>query len=81
MKPYDTVNDVHFAWLDDFISYFTLWKEAIKERNDRPYIANSKANTFISWQTYEGLQVTVHSFKELVKFWIVQFPLHCGIGC
>ena len=23
---------------------------------------------FISWQTYEGLQVTVHSFKEVVTF-------------
>ena len=23
---------------------------------------------FISWQTFEGLQVTVHSFKEVVKF-------------
>ena len=31
-------------------------------------IVNVKANMFISWQTYEGLQVTVHSFKELVKF-------------
>ena len=23
---------------------------------------------FISWQTYEGLQITVHSFKEVCKF-------------
>ena len=23
---------------------------------------------FISWQTYEGIQVTVHSFKKVVKY-------------
>ena len=23
---------------------------------------------FLSWQTYEGLQVTVHSFKEVCKY-------------
>ena len=68
LKPYESVNDIRFAWLDDFLSYFTLWKESIEERNDRPYTANAKANMFISWQTYEGLQVTVYSFQELVKF-------------
>ena len=63
LKPYDTVNDVRFA-----LSYFTLWKEYIEGRNDRPYTANAKANMFISWQTYEGLQFTIYSFKELLKF-------------
>ena len=27
---------------------------------------------FISWQSYEGLQVTVHSFKEVCKFLLQQ---------
>ena len=27
---------------------------------------------FISWQSYEGLQVTVHSFKEVCKFLLEQ---------
>ena len=63
LKPYESVNDIRFAWLDYFLSYFTLWKESIEERNDRLYTANAKANMFISWQTYEGLQVTVYSFQ------------------
>ena len=29
---------------------------------------------FISWQTYEGLQITVHSFKEVCKY-----LLHNGV--
>ena len=27
---------------------------------------------FISWQSYEGLQVTVHLFKEVCKFLLKQ---------
>ena len=27
---------------------------------------------FLSWQTYEGIQVTVHSFKEVCKFLLQQ---------
>ena len=29
---------------------------------------------FISWQTYEGLQITIHSFKEVCKY-----LLHNGV--
>ena len=68
LKPYDSIDDERFAWLDDFLSYFALWKDSIEERNDRPYTANARSNMFISWQTHEGLQVTVYSFKEIVKF-------------
>ena len=27
---------------------------------------------FISWHSYEGLQITVHSFKEVCKFLLQQ---------
>ena len=27
-KPYDSVNDERFAWLDHFLEYFRLWKES-----------------------------------------------------
>ena len=33
---------------------------------------NDKSNMFISCQSYEGLQVTVHSFKEVCKFLLEQ---------
>ena len=36
------------------------------------FIQNDKSNMFISWQSYEGLQVTVHSFKEVCKFLLEQ---------
>lgn len=67
LKPYTSVDDERFAWLDQFLDYFRLWKESIEERPGN-FTANAKAQMFISWQTYEGLQVTVHSFKAVVKF-------------
>ena len=36
------------------------------------FTQNDKSNMFISWQSYEGLQVTVHSFKEVCKFLLEQ---------
>ena len=41
LKPYTSVDDVRFTWLDQFLDY-------------------------------EGLQVTVHSFKEVCKFLLEQ---------
>ena len=67
LKPYDSVNDSRSDWLDDFLTYFRLWKESIEGRPGN-FTQNEKAKMFISWQTHEGLQLTVHSFKEVVKF-------------
>ena len=67
LKPYTSVDDERFAWLDNFLDYFHLWKESIEERPGN-FTPNAKARMFISWQTFEGLQVTVHSFKEVVKY-------------
>ena len=61
------MNDVRFAWLDDFLSYFELWKESIEERPGQ-FTPNDKSSMFISWQTYEGIQITVNSFKEICKY-------------
>ena len=44
-------------------SNFKLWKESIEEKN-------SRFQMFISWQSYEGLQITVLSFKMICKFFI-----------
>ena len=67
LKPYESVNDERFEWLDSFLDYFRLWKESIEERPG-DFTQNAKSRMFISWQTYEGLQVTVHSLKEVVKY-------------
>ena len=67
LKPYKSVNDERFAWLDNFLEYFHLWKDSIDERPGN-FKQNARSRMFISWQTYEGIQVTVHSFKEVVKY-------------
>ena len=68
LKPYESVNDVLFERLDSFLLYFKKWKESIDNQNDRNYTANAETNMFISLQTYEGIQITVHSFKKVCKF-------------
>ena len=68
LKPYYSVDDERFVWLDNFLEYFRLWKESIEERPGN-FTRNAKSRMFISWQTFEGLQVTVHSFKEVVNFY------------
>ena len=60
------------VWLDDFLQYFKSWKESIETRNDANYTENAESKMFISWQSYEGLQITVLSFKEVCKFLLQQ---------
>ena len=60
LKPYESVDGVHFEWLDSFLFYFEQWKESIQNRDDSNYTAHARSNMFISWQTHEGLQITVH---------------------
>ena len=67
LKPYESVDDSRFAWLDNFLLNFKLWKESIDQR-EGSFDESSKSKMFISSQTYEGFQVTVHSFEEVVKF-------------
>ena len=58
------VDDIRFECLDNFLCYiyFELWKESMEESQGK-FTRNTKSNMFLSWQTYEGLQVTVHSFS------------------
>ena len=71
-KPYESIDDIRFVWLDEFLNYFKSWKDSIEERNDANYSDNTKSKMFISWQSYEGLQITVFSFKEVCKFLLQQ---------
>ena len=68
LNPYHSVEDSRFEWLDTFLSDFSQWKESIDLCNDRDYTAKERSNMFISWQNYEGIQITVHSFKEVCRF-------------
>ena len=72
LKPYESVDGIRFTWLDDFFQYFKSWKQSIEARNDANYIGNAKSKMFISQQSYECLQITVLSFKEVCIFLLQQ---------
>ena len=73
LKPYSSPDDERFTWLlDTFFKYFTDWKDSINARTDGQFTDNAKANMFISWQTYEGIKITVHSSIELIKYLLSQ---------
>ena len=67
LQPYSDVDDPRFTWLDKFLDYFSQWKDSIEKREGK-FSANAKSSMFISWQTYEGIQTSVFSFKEVCKF-------------
>lgn len=43
------------------------WKESTENRPGN-YTQNARAKMFLSWQTYEGFKITVHSVTEVVRF-------------
>ena len=49
LKPYCSIDDARFEWLDEFIQYFKLWKESFEESNDTNYRENARSQMFISW--------------------------------
>ena len=76
LKPYEPSDDVRFVWLDEFLNYFKLWKDSIEERSDAKYSDNAQSKIFTSWQSYEGLRITVFSFKKVCKFLLQQGTLY-----
>ncbi len=72
LKPYKSEHDERFTWLTDtFLKYLAHWKDSIDARPGQ-YSDHDRGNMFISWQTYEGLKITVHSSIELVQFLLRQ---------
>ena len=72
LKPYKNLNDERFIWLiDTFLKYFSDWKDSIANRPGQ-FTNNAKSNMFMSWQTYEGIKITVHSSIELIKYLLSQ---------
>ena len=72
LAPYQDVNDPRFHFLEnDFLQYFLQWKS---DTNDRPgqFTANARARMFLSWQTFEGIQITVHFMVEVTKYLLGQ---------
>lgn len=68
LLPYYKPGDARFEWLENnFLKYLTDWKESIEMRQGQ-YTKKSKSNMFISYQTFEGLQITTYSVIDAVKY-------------
>ena len=68
LAPFESCDDPRLLWLKEvFLKYFNDWLTSI---NARPgdFTKNAKANMFISWQTFEGIKITVYSMIELIKY-------------
>ena len=72
LKPNESIVDIRFAWLDGFLQYFKSWKGHNEARNEANYTETVKSKMFISWQSSEGLQITILSIKEGCKLWLQQ---------
>lgn len=68
LKPFTNINDPRFVWLiENFLKYFDEWKVAIENRPGN-FTKNAKSRMFISWQSFEGLQMTVYSMIEVTRY-------------
>ena len=56
-----------FEFLMKFLEYLKSWKTSIQNRPGN-YTQNDRARMFLSWQTHEGFEITVHSAIECTKF-------------
>ena len=64
---YRSALDRRLTWLEeDFLKYFSDWKAWAMAQEDVPL--NERKQYFISDQTWEGLQIGVKSFVEVVRF-------------
>ena len=68
LAPFTSVNDPRFSWLRNvFLQYFKDWQQSIDQRPGN-FDQSARKSMFISWQTYEGLKITVNSMIECVQF-------------
>nr|XP_047126212.1 uncharacterized protein LOC124807816 [Hydra vulgaris]XP_047126213.1 uncharacterized protein LOC124807816 [Hydra vulgaris]XP_047126214.1 uncharacterized protein LOC124807816 [Hydra vulgaris]XP_047126215.1 uncharacterized protein LOC124807816 [Hydra vulgaris]XP_047126216.1 uncharacterized protein LOC124807816 [Hydra vulgaris]XP_047126217.1 uncharacterized protein LOC124807816 [Hydra vulgaris]XP_047126218.1 uncharacterized protein LOC124807816 [Hydra vulgaris]XP_047126219.1 uncharacterized p len=66
--PFSSLDDNRLNWLKaEFLPYFEKWLSSINTRQGK-FTLNDKGKMFISWQTYEGIKITVNSAVELITF-------------
>ena len=66
LKPQRSTDDEKFNQLDQFLEYLRLWKVSI---DDRPgnFSQAAHSNLFLLWHTYEGIQISILSLKEVIS--------------
>ena len=67
LRPYRNVNDVRFAWLDEFLQHLENWKTSTPERVGN-FSQRDREAMFLPWQTYEALRMTILSLKGVVPY-------------
>ena len=62
---FTSVNADRFSWLQNvFIKYFEDWLTSIEQLTGN-FSRNTRSKMLISWQTFEGLKITVYSIIEV----------------
>ena len=56
-----------FQWLTGFLEYLRKWKDSTEQRPGN-LTQSARSKMFISWQTYEGFQITVNAVIDTCKF-------------
>lgn len=56
-----------FGFLMEFLQYLQSWKESTENREGE-FTQNARSRMFLSWQTYEGFQISARSTIECTKF-------------
>ena len=54
-------------WLTGFLEYLRKWKDSTEQRLSN-FTQSARSKMFISWQTYEGFQITVNAVVDICKF-------------
>ncbi|PFX11571.1 uncharacterized protein LOC111319534 [Stylophora pistillata] len=67
LAPYTSLQDERFVFLMKFLEYLNSWKTSTENKPGN-YTQNARAKMFLSWQSHEGFEITVHSAIECTKF-------------
>ena len=69
---YNSSTDPRFDWLQGVVLQFLVdWRESIDSR-EGDFNETARSKMFISWQKFEGFQVTVYSAIDAVKFLLAE---------
>ena len=68
LQLFQSTNDERSYWLENvFLKYLFDWKSSIMAR-DGNFSQNARVCMFLSWQTFERLQIIVYSVTGYVKY-------------
>lgn len=64
VKPYSSADDERFVWMSEtFLTYLEDWQASIVGR-EGDFSATAQGKMFLSHQTYEGFEISVHSHMK-----------------